>query len=178
MTTPTPALIDDRFEVFRVIDDPEMLVEAFRDRVEDLNTTRLGIDEAGGFTAGHASKLLCIPQIKGYGPESMFKMLKGTRLALMLVIDDERFAKAKPELVKRQRPAPKQANAGSVRPTWLFKRKKARQMGKKRMAGLTEAQRKKLARKGGKASGKSRRLRSRLKRRVTPSASPAPPPAQ
>jgi len=103
----TVVLIDNRFEVFRVIDDPEMLVEAFRDRVEDLNTTRLGIDEAGGFTPGHASKLLCIPQIKGYGPESMFKMLKGTRLALMLVIDDERFGAAKPELIARQRPVPK-----------------------------------------------------------------------
>lgn len=161
MTDAAPDLIDGRLEVYRVATDYEAICDVFRDRVEDLQATRLGVDAAGHFALGHASTLLCKPQIKGYGPESLTKMLKATGMALVFVIDDERFAAVKERLGRRERPVRQQTNASSTRPTWLFKRKKATEYGKKRWAVLSEEKRKKLARKMGKASGLARRKKAR-----------------
>jgi hypothetical protein len=99
-----PEMIDDRFESFRVVTDYEGLCEAFRDRVEDIHATRLSVDAAGGFALGHASTLLCRPQIKGYGPESLTHMLKATGMVIVLAIDDERFAMVRERLGRRERP--------------------------------------------------------------------------
>jgi hypothetical protein len=168
MTAPlAPAMIDERYEIYRVATDYEGICDVFRDRVEDIEATRLGVDAAGGFALGHASTLLCRPQIKGYGPDSLTHMLKACGMALVFVIDDERFAKVRAKLGKRERPLRQQANASSARPVWLFKRKKAREYGKNRWSTLSEPQRKKLARKMGKASGRARRkkMRERLRER-------------
>jgi|SRR6202034_620589 len=91
------------YELYRVITDYEALQEGFIDRVEDLNVPRGEVDAAGGFTPGHASKLLCSPPIKLLGRESLGKMLKATGMALILAIDDQRFAPIKAQLVKRRR---------------------------------------------------------------------------
>jgi hypothetical protein len=92
------------FEPFRIAADYEALCEAFSERVEDIGATRLGIDAAGRFAGGHASTLLCNPQLKGYGPTSLTKMLEATGLVIVLAIDDERFAKVKDRLIRRERP--------------------------------------------------------------------------
>ena len=110
METPQPAdvvLIKGNtryFEPFRIVEDYDALCDALADRVEDLEATRLGVDAAGGFASGHASTLLCRPQIKGYGPTSLTKMLAATGLVIVLAIDDERFAKVKDRLIRRERP--------------------------------------------------------------------------
>lgn len=152
--------IDGKYEIFRVALDYEALHEAFVDRVEDLNVPRLAIDVAGKLAAGHASCLLSTPPTKLFGKESLGKMLKATGMALVLVIDDERFAPIKAKMAKRRR-IDKPAIAGSKRPAWLFRKDKAREMGKRRFALMTESQLKRHQRKAGKASGKVRR--SRLK---------------
>ena len=92
------------FEPFRIVEDYDALCDALAERVEDLEATRLGVDAAGGFADGHASTLLCRPQIKGYGPTSLTRMLVATGLVIVLAIDDERFAKVKEKLGKRERP--------------------------------------------------------------------------
>jgi hypothetical protein len=92
------------FEPFRIVEDYEALCDALAERVEDLQATRLGIDAAGRFAGGHASCLLCKPQIKNYGPVSLTKMLEATGLVIVLAIDDERFAKVKERLGRRERP--------------------------------------------------------------------------
>ena len=91
-------------EVYRIAEDYEALCEGFSDRVEDLQATRLGVDAAGGFASGHASTLLCDPQLKHYGPRSLTRMLRATGLVLVLAIDDEKFSKVKERLGRRQRP--------------------------------------------------------------------------
>jgi hypothetical protein len=91
------------YELYRIVTDYEALQEGFIDRVEDLNVPRGEVDAAGGFTPGHASKLLCSPPIKLLGRESLGKMLKATGMALILAIDDQRFAPIKAQLVKRRR---------------------------------------------------------------------------
>lgn len=141
--------IADRFEIYRVVTDYEALHEGLIDRVEDLNVSRITIDEEGGFQPGYASKLLCNPPMKNLGPKTLGGMLKATGMALVLVVDDERFAATRAQMSKRKRVVP--AIGGKVRPTWLFTKDKAREMGKKRWANLTPEQRQRLARRGAKA---------------------------
>ena len=145
----TGVLIEDKYEVYRIVTDMEALQEAFRDRVDDLQTTRLGIDEAGGFQSGYSAKLLCEPPMKQIGKVSLPKLLKATGMVLVLVIDDERFAPVKADLVKRQRPM--RANARMQKPAWLFCKDKAREAGEKRWSGVSPAKRKRIARKAAKA---------------------------
>jgi hypothetical protein len=92
------------FEAYRIVEDYDALCEALSERVEDLQATRLGVDAAGGFASGHASTLLCRPQIKGYGPISLTRMLRATGMVIVLAIDEERFAKVKERLGRRERP--------------------------------------------------------------------------
>jgi hypothetical protein len=87
-------------------------------------------------------------------------MLRGTGLILALIVDDERFAPIKAEMQQRKLKA-RPANAGSKRPVWLFTKKKAREMGKKRMSCMTPAQLKRHQRKAGRASAAARRRRQR-----------------
>jgi hypothetical protein len=158
MTAPIrsmPELIDDRFEVYRVVTDYEALREGFIDRAEDLNVTRLALDEAGGFTGGHSAKILCTPPIKDLGKVSLGKMLKATGMALVLVIDDERFAPVKATMAKRKKTM--RAVARIRRVKGLFTKENAGKYGKKRWDGITPEIRKKIMRKVAKARWKQRR---------------------
>jgi hypothetical protein len=104
------------FEAYRIVEDYDALCDALSERVEDLQATRLGVDAAGGFAGGHASTLLCKPQIKGYGPTSLTRMLRATGMVIVLAIDEERFAKVKERLGRRERPFRSQARKLSAAP--------------------------------------------------------------
>lgn len=164
----SPDLVDGKYELYRVVLDYEALQEGFLDRIDDLNTTLSAIP---GFADGALQKLLTknpgkpiarprdhrtASNKRTFGWESLGKALENTGLALVLVIDDARFAPIKEQLAKRRR-INKPAIAGSVRPTWLFKGRKAREMGKKRFSLMTESERKRHQRKAGKASARARR---------------------
>ena len=155
-------------EPYRVILDYEALEDGFLDRIEDINIPFTTVDENGDMTRGMTQKLLSKSRerwARTLGVESLGKMLKGTGTALVLVIDDERFAEIKADMkLRKRRPTP--ANAGSIKPPWLFTKKKAREMGKKRFSLMTDAERKRHQRKAGKASGKSRRRKARLIKQV------------
>jgi len=146
---PETMMVDDKYEVYRVVLDYEALLEGFTDRIEDLNVSRITIDEAGEFTPGHSSKILCNPPMKMLGMRTLGKMLKATGMALVLVVDDERFAPIKAQMSKRRRRVP--AIGGIERPTWLFTKDKAREMGKKRFATMTPAERTRHQRRAAKA---------------------------
>lgn len=163
MTAPAPAMIDDRFEVFRIVTNYEALQEGFADRIDDLGTPFTEIDAAGGMTRGNVQKLLSKSDAKWareFGWKTLGAMLAGTGLALALIVDDARFAPVRERLAKRKR-RDKPAIAGSVRPTWLFKRKKAREMGKRRFALMSPAELKRHQRKAGKAGGLARRRKAK-----------------
>jgi hypothetical protein len=157
-----PIRITPEYELYRVITDYEALQDGFLDRIEDLETTFEQIEMAGELPKGYAAKLLMKSQkrvVKALGPHSLGKMLKGTKLVLALLVDDGRFAQ-QIELAKRRRKR-EQTNVSSTRPTWLFTRKRGREMRQKSLSNLTPKQRKKIARKAGIASGKSRRRKAR-----------------
>jgi hypothetical protein len=158
MTAPIrsmPELIEGRFEVYRVVTDLEGIREGFIDRAEDLNVTRLALDEAGGFTGGHSAKLLCTPPIKNLGDISLPKMLKATGMALVLVIDDERFAAVKAQMAKRKKIM--RAVARIRRVKGYFTKENARKHGKKRWDGISPDKRKILMRRVAKARWRQRK---------------------
>lgn len=172
MTTPA------QYELYRVITDYEALQDGFLDRLDDLNTTMGSIPD---FADGAVQKLLTKNPGKAiarprdhrsasakrtFGWESLRKMLEGTGLALVLVVDDARFAPIKEKLAKRRR-INKPAIAGSKRPTWLFRKNKAREMGKRRFALMSDAEKKRHQRKAGKASGRVRRSRLKQQQAVS-----------
>lgn len=152
MTAPIrsmPEMINGRFEIYRIVTDMEGLHEAFIDRVEDLNVTRLAIDEAGGFTGGHSAKILCNPPIKNIGKVSLGKLLKATGMALVMVVDDERFAPVRAEMAKRKRPM--HPNGSIRKPAWLITREASQNMQVLRNKKLTPRQRKLIAKRAAKA---------------------------
>jgi hypothetical protein len=152
--------------IYRVILDYEALHEMFRDRVEDLNASRISIDEAGGFTPGYAGKLLCNPPMRMLSRESLGKMLDATGMVLVAVVDDERFQKVKSTLAPRKR-RDKLTAVSSRRIRGQITTKNAHKMVALRIEALSEARRSAIAKKAGKASGRIRRkrMRERLRER-------------
>lgn len=160
MTTPA------QYELYRVILDYEALQDGFADRIEELNVTLTEIDAAAGMTRGQTQKLLrklgaddFRPSAqrkysRGFAWETLGKTLKGTGLALALIVDDERFAPVKAEMANRERPARqakplskavlKQIIAGTFA-------SHGRMGGLLRSRTLSPSQRKKIAKAGARA---------------------------
>ncbi len=154
-------MIDGKYEIYRVVLDYEGLHEAIIDRVEDINVTRMSIDEVGGFAPGYAAKVLCNPPMKILGRDSvgrdgLGKMLKASGLALIVVVDDERFAVVKGDHTLRKHKRRQPPNGSMARPHWLISRDSSANMQKMRNEKLSPKQRKAIARKAAKARWKRR----------------------
>lgn len=172
----TTALAPDL--IYRVITDYEALVDAFADRVEELNTPLTEIDAASGMTRGNMQRLLRSAdpkdwrpsnkrkQSRAFGWETLAKTLEGTGMVMVLMIDDARFAAIKDQLPKRKR-RDKRAIARIARPAWLFKKKRAREMGIKRWKGVSDSKRNRIMKRVAKA---------RWRRAKSPSAGRCPTP--
>jgi len=164
--------IDERYELYRVITDFDALHEAFRERVEDLEITRLALDEAGGFTPGYAAKLLCVPPMKRIGQDSLPKMLKATGMALVLVVDDERFAPVKAKMAKRKKAPDSMRTVVRIkRVKGYFTKENAGILRKLAWEKIPEAKRKLMARKAARARWRKRRRELRAARLQSATAS-------
>jgi len=170
------------YELYRVFTDLEGLEDGIRDRIEDLNTTIEQIEMAGEMGKNQLQKCLVRNPGKAiqrhrdhrhasnkrkFGWESLGKTLKGTGLALVLVVDDERFAPIREQLEQRkmQRNA---KDAGQSKPKWLFTPKKASKLRQKWWNSLTQKQQKKHQRKAQKGMVAARRRKSAAARRPAP----------
>ena len=162
---PTVRVKIEEINLYCIVDNYAALQDGFADRIEDLNVTQTEIDAAGGMTRGQVHRLLRKLDPEDFRPsatrhcsqfawKTLGQTLKGTGLALALIVDDERFAPVKAKMVQRARPS-RPPNARSPRPRWLFTKKNASEMGK--------------------ASGEARRAKRR-ERLTTSAAPPAPPP--
>lgn len=165
-------------EPYRIILDYEALQEAFLDRIEDLNTTIEQIEMAGEMGKNQLQKCLVKNPGKAiqrhrdhrhasnrrtFGWESLGKTLKGTGLALVLVVDDERFAPIRAELEQRKMPRKTELlSAGSMR---LLKgkitRKTSQKMQEARNKKLSPQQRRRIAKLAAKARWCRRGVSSR-----------------
>jgi hypothetical protein len=85
--------------VVKSYDDLHQLLRA---RAEELNVSRSTLDDAAGFTPGHASKLLSPTPIKKLGAVTMGLMLQVLGLQLIAVEDAEALRRIKGKLVKRE----------------------------------------------------------------------------
>jgi hypothetical protein len=72
-----------------------------RARVEKLDVSRLTVDDAAGFTSGHAAKILAEKPARRLGPVTMGLMLRALGIKLVAVEDAEALARIKPKLTKR-----------------------------------------------------------------------------
>jgi hypothetical protein len=91
--------------LYRIVLDLEALQDGFLDRIDDLGIAFTEVDSAGKLTRGNAQKLLSKSDAKWcreFGWKSLGKMLKGTGLALALIVDDERFAPIRAQMSQRK----------------------------------------------------------------------------
>jgi len=154
-------------QIYRLITDYEALQDGFADRIEDLNVPLTEVDVAGELTRGNTQKLLVksdAPWARQFGWESLGKMLKGTGLALALIIDDERFAPIKAEMQQRRmRPRKQDAKQPSKALLQQFKmgiiRANGSLGGKRRMVTLSKRQRTQIAKAGAAARWSKRTQR-------------------
>lgn len=162
MNAPTP------YELYRVITDYEALQDGFLDRIEDLNTTmalpsfadgvvqKLLTKSAGRYVKENRRSSRKASLKRTFGWESLGKMLKDTGLALVLVVDDERFGPVKEQLAKRRRKA-MPTNVSIKPPRWLISKKNAANMRALGVRSLSPQQRKRIAKKAAKARWQKRR---------------------
>jgi len=68
----------------RMVSDYSELVHALRDRAIEMQISRLDLDEIGGLTSGHSSKLLSSKPAKIFGPISLGPMLEVLGLRVVL----------------------------------------------------------------------------------------------
>ncbi len=180
MTAPSRD-VPDKYELYRVILDYEALVDGFFDRIEDLNTTMA----LPSFADGQVQKLLTknrgkrVQQARNnrhcdarrtFGWESLGKMLKDTGLALVLVVDDQRFAAVKDQLIERKRPR-KPTIVSMEPPAWLFSKRNAANMRALGVQALSPQQRKRIAKKAARARWSKKGVAKR-KRFIGASGSP------
>lgn len=76
-----------------IVRDPLELVQALRQRADELDIPREAIDDLAGLTPGYASKLLATPPIKGIGPITLFALLGALGYSLALVVDEQRMVR-------------------------------------------------------------------------------------
>jgi hypothetical protein len=148
--------------IFRVVTDYEALQDAFADRIEDLNVPLTEVDAVAGMTRGNMQKLLVKSDAKWareFGWKTLGDALKGTGMVLAFILDDEKFAPLKAQMMKRKSHSPR--IAGKTRAKWLFTKNKAREMGKRRFSMMTDSQRKRHQRKAQRAQAASRRAKAR-----------------
>jgi hypothetical protein len=148
--------------IYRIVTDYEGVQDAFADRIEDINIPLTEVDAVAGMTRGNMQKLLVKSDAKWareFGWKTLGDALKGTGMVLAFILDDEKFAPLKAQMMRRKSNI--RTNVRSKQPTWLFTRSKSLKMLAKRWSNVSPEQRKKLAKKMGKASGKSRRAKAR-----------------
>lgn len=145
--------------------DYETLRRALAAIREIRNISLERLDEITGASPYYFAHLLGPRPTKRIGLQSLGWALGGLGIKGVFVTDPEALARVEGRYEARDEAHLRSvtlANAGSRRPKWLFNKRNASEMGKKRMSKLTDSQRKRLARKAGKASARARRKRSTL----------------
>ena len=88
----------------RFISTYDELVNAVRDRCDEMGMTRNELDHQAGLADGHAGKLLCKSHLKRFGLRSLGFVLGGIGCKLALIEDPEQAAKIRARMKPRERP--------------------------------------------------------------------------
>ena len=134
-----------------------------RDRAEELNVSRTTLDEAAGFTSGHASKLLAPRPLKKLGATTLGLMLQVMGLKLVVVEDPEQLQRISAKLIAREVPANVLSLSwGRAKHLLVSKRwvkKNGRKGGEQRAKNLSPRRRRAIARNAAKARWAARKHR-------------------
>ena len=98
-------IVTDSPRQLGICQDYDGLHRILRDRAEELNVSRTTLDEAAGFTSGHASKLLAPRPLKKLGATTLGLMLQVMGLKLVVVEDPEQLQRISAKLIAREVPA-------------------------------------------------------------------------
>ena len=135
------------------------LVQALRDRRDELNVSHETIDSIAGLQSGYTSKLLAPKPIKNLGPMSFGSILGALGLAVVVVPDPQAAAKVGKHWEPRKRPQKLLASIPAsmicevpatlqISPELLVKLRNIASLGgKARAAKLSRRRRKEIARK-------------------------------
>jgi hypothetical protein len=80
------------------------LLQALRDRRDELDISHETLDQISGLQSGYVSKLLAPKPIKNLGPVSLGPLLGALGVAITVVPDKEAIAAVKHRWQKRKRP--------------------------------------------------------------------------
>lgn len=79
-------------DVLATVREYSDLQAAMRARADEINISRMAIDEALGLTRGHAGKILASYPMRALGRTTMGPMLWALGLKLLVVVDEEAMA--------------------------------------------------------------------------------------
>src|SRR3974390_2358256 len=82
--------------------DYHQLIQALRQRSDELKVSRETLDAISGLQQGYSAKLLCSPPIRGLGKQSLGPFLGAMGCALILVEDTEQLERIQKRLVRRK----------------------------------------------------------------------------
>ena len=89
-----------------LISDYTGLVEAIRQRVDEMGLTRMELDHQAGLQSGYSGKLLSRKQLRSFGKASLGPTLGAIGCRLILVEDPAQADLIKARMTPRQRPLP------------------------------------------------------------------------
>jgi hypothetical protein len=96
---PSPAQNGPR--ILAVVYEYADLLNALRNRRDELQVSHTTIDDVSGLSSGYSSKVLCDPPIKGLGPVSLGPMLGVLGIKILLVEDYEMLLRVQKQFTKR-----------------------------------------------------------------------------
>lgn len=154
-------MADEPLAIGQTYDD---LIRALRERAAALGMTDKILEEIGGFTGGHVGKLLGAKRVKSLGGLSFGMMLGALGLKFAIIEDEEATARIK----ARFDPSTKSKRelttvSWTITPelaahVFADHMQRISRLGVAgRMKKLTPRQRRNIARKAGRASGRARR---------------------
>lgn len=162
LPTAPPINGQDYGAALAVVTDEVALVEALRKRADQLNVSRTELDRVSGMAPGYCAKLLCLPPMRYFGPQSFWNVAGAMGLAVLLVEDPVATARFSAKMQPRNRRAVRHlAIVRSGKVPWLFTPEKAREMTARRIAKVPEWKRIAIAKKASRAASKARRAKAR-----------------
>jgi hypothetical protein len=104
--------------VGRLLADYDALVEAVRDRVDEMGLTRHELDHQAGMQEGYSAKILGPKRGKVFGMKSLGDTLGAIGCKLLLVEDEAQTARIRARMKPRQRPVRLPAQIATIPATF------------------------------------------------------------
>lgn len=128
--------------------DYDTLQAVMRRVADERGISRESLDELAGCPKGYAGKVLAAAPMKRLGPLTFGPLLQALGLKLLVVDDAEALARYTARAAERDARQVRSSHRLIKNPTWLWSRRKARQMALKQCSALGVDGLRKRARKG------------------------------